>query len=266
MMQLKDIRVIFNEHTPLENVAIQKINLTIRAGEFVTVIGSNGAGKSTLLNSISGDISLTEGEIFINDENVTHQSVSSRARMVARVFQDPMVGTCESLTIEENMALAYGRGNNAGLGLNSAITADRRKIFSEHLATLNLGLENRLEDSMGLLSGGQRQAISLLMSSLQPSKILLLDEHTAALDPKTAAFVLKLTEQIVTKNQLTTLMVTHSMQQALTYGTRTIMLHQGEIILDVSGEVRKNLSISDLLELFEHKKGTKVSDDALLLG
>ncbi len=266
MMQLKDIRVIFNEHTPLENVAIQKINLTIREGEFVTVIGSNGAGKSTLLNSISGDISLTEGEIFINNENVTNQSVSSRARMVARVFQDPMVGTCESLTIEENMALAYGRGNNSGLGLNSAITSDRRKIFREHLATLNLGLENRLEDSMGLLSGGQRQAISLLMSSLQPSKILLLDEHTAALDPKTAAFVLQLTEKIVTKNKLTTLMVTHSMQQALTYGTRTIMLHQGEIILDVSGEVRKNLSISDLLELFEHKKGSKVSDDALLLG
>lgn len=266
MMQLKDIRVIFNEHTPLENIAIRKINLTIREGEFVTVIGSNGAGKSTLLNVISGDIPVTEGTIKINDIDVTNHSVSKRANMVARVFQDPMVGTCEALTIEENMALAYGRNDESGLGLGSAITEERRKIFREHLETLNLGLENRLGDSMGLLSGGQRQAISLLMSSLQPSKILLLDEHTAALDPKTASFVLQLTDKIVRQNKLTTLMVTHSMQQALTYGTRTIMLHQGEIMLDVSGEVRENLSISDLLELFEHKKGTKVSDDALLLG
>lgn len=266
MMRLEDIRVVFNEHTPLENIAIQKINLTIREGEFVTVIGSNGAGKSTLLNVISGDTSITSGKISINNEDVTNQSVSDRARMVARVFQDPMTGTCESLTIEENMALAYGRGQKSGLGLGAAINDERRKIFKEHLATLNLGLENRLGDSMGLLSGGQRQAISLLMSSLQPSKILLLDEHTAALDPKTANFVLQLTEQIVTQNKLTTMMVTHSMQQALTYGTRTIMLHQGEIMLDVSGDVRKNLSISDLLELFEHKRGAKVSDDALLLG
>ena len=266
MIQLKDIHVVFNEHTPLENVAIKKINLTIHEGEFVTVIGSNGAGKSTLLNVISGDIPVTSGSITINHQDVTHQSVSKRANSVARVFQDPMIGTCESLTIEENMALAYARGQRSGLGLNSAITTERKKIFKEHLSTLKLGLENRLEDSMGLLSGGQRQAISLLMSSLQPSKILLLDEHTAALDPKTAAFVLQLTEQIVTQNKLTTLMVTHSMQQALSHGTRTIMLHQGEIILDVSGEVRANLSISDLLALFEHKKGTKVSDDALLLG
>lgn len=266
MIQLKDIRVVFNEHTPLENVAIKKINLTIKEGEFVTVIGSNGAGKSTLLNVISGDIPVTSGSITINDIDVTNHSVSKRASMVARVFQDPMIGTCESLTIEENMALAFGRGNKSGLGLGSAITAERKKIFREHLSTLNLGLENRLEDSMGLLSGGQRQAISLLMSSLQPSKILLLDEHTAALDPKTASFVLQLTDKIVHKNKLTTLMVTHSMQQALSYGTRTIMLHQGEIMLDVSGEVRADLSISDLLELFEHKKGTKVSDDALLLG
>lgn len=265
MMRLEDIQVIFNEHTPLENMALKKIDLTIREGEFVTVIGTNGAGKSTLLNVISGNAETTAGKIFINDEDVTFKSVSDRARLVARVFQDPMLGTCESLTIEENLALAYDRGNTS-LGLKSAINRERREIFKEHLATLKLGLENRLEDSMGLLSGGQRQAISLLMSSLQPSKILLLDEHTAALDPKTAAFVLKLTEEIVSKNRLTTLMVTHSMQQALSYGNRTIMLHQGEIVLDVSGEMRENLSISDLLLLFEQSRGDKVEDDALLLG
>ncbi len=265
MMRLEDIHVVFNEHTPLENIALKKINLTIRQGEFVTVIGTNGAGKSTLLNVVSGNAEITEGKIFINDEDVTRKSVSERARLVARVFQDPMTGTCESLTIEENLALAYGRGNPS-LGLGPAITKERKEIFKEHLATLKLGLENRLGDSMGLLSGGQRQAISLLMSSLQPSKILLLDEHTAALDPKTAAFVLKLTNEIVSKNKLTTLMVTHSMQQALTYGTRTIMLHQGEIVLDVAGELRENMSISDLLMMFEQTRGDKVEDDALLLG
>ena len=265
MMRLEDIQVIFNEHTPLENMALKKINLTIREGEFVTVIGTNGAGKSTLLNVISGNAATTSGKVFINDEDVTFKSVSNRARLVARVFQDPMVGTCETLTIEENLALAYGRGSNTS-GFAPAINKERREIFREHLATLKLGLENRLEDSMGLLSGGQRQAISLLMSSLQPSKILLLDEHTAALDPKTAAFVLKLTEEIVSKNKLTTLMVTHSMQQALSYGNRTIMLHQGEIVLDVSGDMRENLTISDLLMLFEQSRGDKVEDDALLLG
>ncbi|UNM97048.1 ABC transporter ATP-binding protein [Ignatzschineria rhizosphaerae] len=265
MMRLEDIQVIFNEHTPLENMALKKIDLTIREGEFVTVIGTNGAGKSTLLNVISGNAETTAGKVFINNEDVTFKSVSDRARLVARVFQDPMVGTCESLTIEENLALAYDRGNKES-GLKPAVNKERREIFKEHLSTLKLGLENRLEDSMGLLSGGQRQAISLLMSSLQPSKILLLDEHTAALDPKTAAFVLKLTEEIVSKNKLTTLMVTHSMQQALSYGNRTIMLHQGEIVLDVSGEMRENLSISDLLVLFEQSRGDKVEDDALLLG
>lgn len=265
MMRLEDIHVVFNEHTPLENVALKKINLTIREGEFVTVIGTNGAGKSTLLNVVSGNAETTSGKIFINEEDVTTKSVSDRARLVARVFQDPMTGTCESLTIEENLALAYGRGNKSS-GFGAAINKDRREIFRAHLATLKLGLENRLEDSMGLLSGGQRQAISLLMSSLQPSKILLLDEHTAALDPKTAAFVLQLTEEIVNKNKLTTLMVTHSMQQALSYGNRTIMLHQGEIVLDVAGDLRKNLSISDLLMLFEQSRGEKVADDALLLG
>lgn len=265
MMRLEDVQVIFNEHTPLENIALKKVNLTIREGEFVTIIGTNGAGKSTLLNVISGNAATTAGKVFINDEDVTKKTVSERARLVARVFQDPMTGTCESLTIEENLALAYDRGAPS-FRLSPAINQERREIFRQHLSTLKLGLENRLEDSMGLLSGGQRQAISLLMASLQPSKILLLDEHTAALDPKTAAFVLKLTEEIVSKNRLTTLMVTHSMQQALSLGNRTVMLHQGEIVLDVSGEMRKELTISDLLMLFEQTRGDKVEDDSLLLG
>ncbi len=264
MMRLENVQVIFNEHTPLENVALKNINLTIKEGEFVTVIGTNGAGKSTLLNVISGNAETTAGRVFIDNEDVTKRSVSERAKLVARVFQDPMTGTCENLTIAENLALAYDRGTPS-FSLSAAINQERREIFRQHLSTLKLGLENRLEDSMGLLSGGQRQAISLLMASLQPSKILLLDEHTAALDPKTATFVLKLTEEIVRKNSLTTLMVTHSMQQALSLGNRTIMLHQGEIVLDVSGEMRRELSISDLLTLFEQTRGDKIEDDALLL-
>ena len=175
-----------------------------------------------------------------------------------------MVGTCENLTIEENLAIAYNRGHS--FTLSPALNRKLRTIFKEKLATLNLGLENRLSDMMGLLSGGQRQAVSLLMSTLQPSKILLLDEHTAALDPKTAQFVLELTDQIVSKNHLTTMMVTHSMKQALEYGNRTVMLHQGQVVLDVSGEERTKLTVNDLLAMFEKTRGEKVTDDALLLG
>ena len=264
MLKATDIHVTFNPGSPIETRALQGLSLEIPAGQFITVIGTNGAGKSTFLNAVSGDLRVDRGSILIDGSEVTGMPAWRRAGMVARVFQDPMAGTCEDLTIEENMALAQCRGSKRGLG--RAVRDSQRDLYREQLARLGLGLENRLGDRIGLLSGGQRQAVSLLMAALQPSRILLLDEHTAALDPKTAAFVLQLTEQIVTKNKLTTLMVTHSMQQALSHGTRTIMLHQGEIILDVSGEVRANLSISDLLALFEHKKGTKVSDDALLLG
>ncbi|MGB3069489.1 MAG: ABC transporter ATP-binding protein [Ottowia sp.] len=263
MMQLHDLRKTFNPGTPIENPALRGVNLNVAAGEFVTVIGSNGSGKSTTLNAISGDLLVDTGRIVIDDRDVTRLNAWQRAGLVARVFQDPMAGTCEALSIEENLALAWQRGQRRGLG--RAVRADLRTLFRERLKQLNLGLENRLSDRMGLLSGGQRQAVSLLMAALQPSRILLLDEHTAALDPKTAAFVLQLTDRIVTENKLTALMVTHSMRQALDHGTRTVMLHQGEVVLDVSGEQRSRMDVPDLLAMFERTRGEKVSDDALLL-
>ncbi|MDF7670532.1 ABC transporter ATP-binding protein [Orbaceae bacterium ESL0721] len=263
MIKVENLELTFNQGTPIANHVLRGLNLTIKEGEFVTVIGSNGAGKSSLLNVISGDLIADSGYVIINNRDVTHLPAWRRAGMVARVFQDPMVGTCGNLTIEENLALAYNRGKK--FNLRSALNHKRRLFFKDKLATLNLRLEKRLTDMMGLLSGGQRQAVSLLMSTLQPSKILLLDEHTAALDPKTAQFVLNLTNQIVSKNQLTTMMVTHSMKQALEYGTRTIMLHQGRVIFDVSGEERKKLTVTDLLNQFEKARKEPITDDVLLL-
>jgi putative tryptophan/tyrosine transport system ATP-binding protein len=264
MINVRKLQLTFNRGTPIENHVLRGLNLNIKKGEFVTIIGSNGAGKSSLLNVISGDVIADSGNVIIDDKNVTRWPAWKRAGMVARVFQDPMVGTCENLTIEENLAIAYNRGNK--FTLLPALNRNLRALFKGKLATLNLGLENRLSDMMGLLSGGQRQAISLLMSTLQPSKILLLDEHTAALDPKTAQFVLDLTNEIVLENKLTTMMVTHSMKQALEYGTRTVMLHQGRVVLDVSGEQRDKLTVTDLLDMFEKTRGEEVTDDALLLG
>ena len=265
MISLEDIYVTFGEGTPLETRAVRGISLDIQAGEFVTVIGSNGSGKSTLLNTISGETSPTRGKIKVGDEDVTYWSTAKRAQLIARVFQDPLAGSCENLSIEENMALAWYRGKLRGVG--SALNSQNRDVFKKQLSRLGLGLDKRLKDKMGLLSGGQRQAISLLMSALQPAKILLLDEHTAALDPKTATFVLDLTCQIIDENKLTSLMVTHSMQQALEVGTRTIMLHEGNIVFDVKGEERKGLNVVDLLDLFKkNQQGEELSDDGLLLG
>ncbi|HDL3800297.1 TPA: ATP-binding cassette domain-containing protein, partial [Mannheimia haemolytica] len=201
---------------------------------------------------------------LIQGNKVNQSTTWQRANQVARVFQDPMAGTCESLTIEENMALAYQRGRKRGLGF--AIKRQMRELFKDKLALLGLGLENRLTDQMGRLSGGQRQAVSLLMASLQPSNILLLDEHTAALDPKTTDFVLELTNKIVREQKLTTLMVTHSMRQALDYGDRTVMLHQGQVAFDVSGEQRQKMDVPDLLQLFQQSRHEQLSDDGLLLG
>ena len=263
MLQAKGLRKTFNPGTVIENPALRGIDLTIHEGEFITVIGSNGAGKSTFLNAISGDLIVDEGTLTIDGLDVTRKNAWQRAALVARVFQDPMAGTCERLSIEENLALAWQRGQARSFG--RAIRGEQRSVFREKLATLGLGLEKRLTDRMGLLSGGQRQAVSLLMASLQPSKLLLLDEHTAALDPKTAAFVLQLTDQIVNQGKLTTLMVTHSMRQALDHGTRTIMLHQGQIVLDVAGEERAKLDVADLLHMFERVRGEAVADDKLLL-
>ncbi|SUO96494.1 ABC transporter ATP-binding protein [Suttonella ornithocola] len=264
MIQANNLYKTFNPKTPLENPVLQGLSLSLEAGEFVTVIGSNGAGKSTFLNALSGEVFVDKGEIIIDGKNVTRLSTHKRSNLVARVFQDPLAGTCANLTIEENLALAMKRGGKRGL--TPAVKQRYLNRFKEALAQLGLHLESRLGDRMGLLSGGQRQAVSLLMASLQPSAILLLDEHTAALDPKTAAFVLELTKTIVNEKQLTTLMVTHSMRQALDIGTRTVMLHRGQVVFDIADEAHANLDVPDLLQLFEKHRGEKVSDDALLLG
>ncbi|WP_284337641.1 ABC transporter ATP-binding protein [Comamonas sp. NoAH] len=263
MLSAKNLELTFNPGTPIETRALRGLSLDIPDGQFVTVIGSNGAGKSTFLNAISGDQSVDKGSIHIAGEDMTRRPVWDRAHRVARVFQDPMAGTCEDLSIEENMALAHCRGSSRGL--SRAVKNEHRALYRERLATLGLGLENRLTDRIGLLSGGQRQAVSLLMAALQPSRILLLDEHTAALDPRTADFVLQLTDRIVRESKLTTMMVTHSMRQALDVGERTVMLHQGQVVLDVSGEERANMDVTDLLHMFEKVRGEKLADDALLL-
>ena len=244
MLKANDLHITFNPGTPIETRALCGMSLQIPTWQFVTVIGTNGAGKSTFLNAISGDIGVDSGNILIDDVDVTDRPVWARAKQVARVFQDPMAGTCEDLTIEENMSLAEQRGQRRGL--SRAVKASQREGFREHLATLG-------------------QAVSLLMAALRPSQILLLDEHTAALDPRTADFVLQLTQRIVTEKKLTTMMVTHSMRQALDVGDRTIMLHQGQVVLDVSGEQRKGLDVPDLLAMFEKVRGEKLADDALLL-
>lgn len=263
MIELHNLFITFNRGTAIENPVLRGLSLTVAEGEFISVIGSNGAGKSTLLNAISGEVAIDSGEICIQGKEVSRLAGWQRANLVARVFQDPMSGTCEALTIEENMALAYRRGQSRGLGF--ALNRQVRELFREKLALLGLGLENRLTDQMGRLSGGQRQAVSLLMASLQPSSILLLDEHTAALDPKTSAFVLELTDKIIREQKLTALMVTHSMRQALDYGDRTVMLHQGQVAFDVSGEQRRKMDVPELLKLFEQRRHEQLSDDGLLL-
>lgn len=263
MIEARGLAVTFNAGTPMETPAMRGIDLTIPQGDFVTVIGSNGAGKSTFLNALAGELRPDSGSILIDNQDVTAWPTAKRAGLVARVFQDPLGGSCANLTIEENLALAYARGKRRGVG--ASVNAAMREEFRSHISRLNLGLENRLGDSMELLSGGQRQAVSLLMAALQPMKILLLDEHTAALDPKTAAFVLQLTREIVAERNLTTLMVTHSMRQALDIGNRTVMLHEGRVVLDVRDGERAGLKVEDLLHMFEKVRGQQIDDDALLL-
>lgn len=264
MISIKDIKVVFGRGTPLQKQALNGVSLTIEQGSFVTVIGSNGAGKSTLLGVLAGDVLPTEGQVLIGTTNVTRRSTASRAGLVARVFQDPLTGSCGPLSIEENLALAARRGERRGLV--SALGPKRREHFRERIADLNLGLENRMRDRMDLLSGGQRQAVSLVMATLAGSEVLLLDEHTAALDPGMAEFIMGLTQKIVSERKLTTLMVTHSMRQALDYGHRTVMLHGGEIVLDVAGDNRKTLQVEDLIAMFRKMRGQTLDDDALLIG
>lgn len=264
MIDIRHLRVTFHPGTPLENPALRGIDLHIPSGQFLTVIGGNGAGKSTLLNALAGEAPVSGGSITLDDRDITHWSVAQRAPVVARVFQDPLAGTCGELTVEENLALAAARGRRRTL--RSACRRQLRAEFQDRLAQLGLGLENRLADRMSLLSGGQRQAVSLLMATLQPLRILLLDEHTAALDPRMAALVLELTRTLVAARRLTTLMVTHSLRQALDLGERTVMLNQGRMAFDIAGPERARLDVPDLLRLFEASAGTTATDDALLLG
>jgi putative ABC transport system ATP-binding protein len=249
MLELKDVHVTFGKGTQLSNHVLKGINLKVNDGEFVTIIGGNGAGKSTLMNIVAGDVLPDTGQILIDGKDVTKLSTDKRAKLVARVFQDPMIGSCAALTIEENLSLAYRRGQCRGLSLS--LNKELRKKFKESLADLGIGLENRLKDKVASLSGGQRQAVSLVMATLQPSKILLLDEHTAALDPKMAKTILELTQKLITKHKLTALMITHSMSQALEYGSRTIMMYHGEITKDMDSSERTQMNPADLLAFFD---------------
>ena len=263
MLKIEDIAKTFNPGTITEKVALKGVSLHLEPGDFVTVTGGNGAGKSTLMNSIAGTFPVDRGRIIIDGENITKWPEHKRAKYIGRVFQDPMMGTAANMQIEENMAIAARRGKTPTLRWSAP--AAQREYFRQQLKTLNLGLEDRLESKVGLLSGGQRQALTLLMATLVEPKLLLLDEHTAALDPKTAAQVLALTNEIVTKRHLTTLMITHNMKDALACGNRLIMLHDGRILIDVKGEEKKSLTIKDLLAMFEKAAGSELNSDALLL-
>lgn len=257
MLELKEIYKTFNAGTVNEKRAIDGLNLTLEDGDFVTVIGGNGAGKSTILNLIAGVFPVDGGSITLNGIDMTHLPEHKRARYLGRVFQDPMMGTAATMGIEENLALAYRRGQRRGLGYG--ISNAERDLYREKLTTLGLGLENRMTSKVGLLSGGQRQALTLLMATLKKPELLLLDEHTAALDPKTADKVLQLTDEIVARDHLTTLMVTHNMKNAIQYGNRLIMMDAGRVVVDIRGEEKKKLTVHDLLERFH------IENDRLLL-
>ena len=261
MLKIESISKTFQPGTINEKKALQKISLTLNDGDFVSVIGSNGAGKSTLLNAIAGVFEVDEGKISIDDIDVTKMPEHKRASYIGRVFQNPLVGTASDMWIEENLALAYRRGNKRGL--KQGINDEERKKYFDILSSFDLGLENRMTTKVGLLSGGQRQALTLLMATIKKPNLLLLDEHTAALDPKTADKVLELTNIIVTENKLTTFMVTHNMKDALKYGNRLVMMDNGRIIFDVSGKEKDKLEVKDLLDKFE-KVGGVVNDDMLL--
>ncbi|RSL30991.1 ATP-binding cassette domain-containing protein [Salibacterium salarium] len=264
MLRLDQVSLTFNEGTMDEKNALQDVNIELESGEFLTVIGSNGAGKSTLMNVISGSAIPDTGNVFIDNKAVTPMQEYKRSQMIGRVFQDPMAGTAPSMTIEENLALAWAR--NKKRTLKPGVSKKRKNLFQEHLETLNLGLEDRLSAKVGLLSGGERQALSLLMATFTEPSILMLDEHTAALDPSRAELITNITDEIVKKFQLTTLMVTHNMQQALDLGTRLIMMDKGQIILDVAGEEKQNLTIEKLLNEFQRIRGEQMANDKAVLG
>ena len=264
MLEINNIYKTFNAGTVNQKTALNGVSLHLNPGDFVTVIGGNGAGKSTLLNAVAGVWKVDSGTISIDGVNLTHMPEHKRAKYIGRVFQDPMMGTAATMQIEENLALAARRGK--ARTLRPGITKADREEYIERLKILDLGLEERLTSKVGLLSGGQRQALTLLMASLQKPKLLLLDEHTAALDPKTAAKVLDATEKIVTRDNLTTLMITHNMKDAIAHGNRLIMMYNGRIVIDAAGEEKKKLTVSQLLDLFSKVSGSDEASDKLLLG
>lgn len=263
MLRIENVYKTFNPGTINEKKALNGIDLVLKEGDFVTVIGGNGAGKSTILNMIAGVYPIDSGKIMINSEDVTKLPEHKRAKYLGRVFQDPMTGTAADMNIEENLAIAARRGKKRFLGWG--ITGKEKQEYQKRLEALDLGLESRMTTKVGLLSGGQRQALTLLMASLEKPKVLLLDEHTAALDPKTAKKVLDLTEEIVDKDHLTTMMITHNMKDAIRLGNRLIMMHEGRIIYDVAGEEKKSLKVSDLLSKFGEASGGEFSNDRMML-
>lgn len=264
MLIMKDISKTFHPGTANEKCALESLNLTLEAGEFVTIVGSNGAGKSTLFNAITGAFYVDKGLIVLDGEDITYRKEHVRSKVIGHLFQDPLKGTAPHMTIEENMALAYLRAKTSNHAYFSRIKTEDKKKFREQLALLDMGLEDRMKQPVGLLSGGQRQALTLLMATMVTPKILLLDEHTAALDPATAKKVLQLTKDIVAARRITCLMVTHNMHQALELGNRTLMMDAGKIVLDVSGEERQVMTVDDLLEQFALRAGKKLDNDRIL--
>lgn len=264
MLDINHIAKTFNPGTITEKSALTDADLHLKPGDFVTVIGGNGAGKSTMLNAVAGTFLVDSGSILIDGVDVTRLPEYKRARYLGRVFQDPMTGTAATMSIEDNLALAFRRGQRRSL--KWGITAAERKRYREELKQLDLGLEDRMSSKVGLLSGGQRQALTLLMATLRKPKLLLLDEHTAALDPKTAQKVLRLTRKLIADHGLTALMVTHNMKDALQYGNRTIMMHEGRVILDIGADTKARLKVEDLLMMFEKASGSGLNNDRMLLG
>ena len=261
MLEITGLKKVFNRGTVNEKVALNGLNITVNDGDFVTVIGGNGAGKSTMLNAICGVFSVDEGKIVLDGNDITALPEYKRAKFLGRVFQDPMMGTSPNMEIQENLALAYRRGKSRLL--RPGITKAEKELYREHLKRLGLGLEDRMTSKVGLLSGGQRQSLTLLMATLNRPDLLLLDEHTAALDPKTAAKVLALTEEITAEEKLTTIMITHNMKDAIHYGNRLVMMHEGRVVYDVSGEEKSALTVEDLLKKFEQTAG--MVNDRLIL-
>ncbi len=265
MLQLIDISKTFNRGTVNEKTALSHLNLDVKDGDFITIIGSNGAGKSTMFNAICGTFFVDDGAVILDGQDITYEHDFARSKYIGHLFQDPMKGTAPHMSIEENLALAYLRASGGRGRIFSRVSKKEKELFREKLALLDMGLEDRMKNPVGLLSGGQRQALTLLMATLITPKILLLDEHTAALDPATAEKVLNLTKKIVAENHLTCLMITHNMQSALELGNRTIMMNSGNIILDLEGEERDGLTVDDLLEKFKEGVGAQLDNDRMLL-